>query len=119
MVHEASLSLPQIISATQLFENCSVPISECGEVRMDRRPHYIYVLTQLFINPEGEIASKNVAVTFDLFEAEAHRASAVENDFERYTVAADWCELAEQSSLVTCMREFRRMVQELQDAALR
>ena len=86
---------------------------------MNRPTHYLYVLTQLFVNPGGEVASRNVAVTFSLFEAEAHRGSAVENDFERHAIPADWREDAEESSLVTCMREFRRMVEELQAAALR
>lgn len=42
-----------------------------GGVQMNRRTHYVYVLTQLFVSPRGEVASRNVAVTFNLFEAEA------------------------------------------------
>jgi hypothetical protein len=85
---------------------------------MDHHTYHIYVLTRLFINPSGEVVSRNVGVTFDVFEAEAHRAN-VENDFEKYALSSDWREDAEQSSIVACMRDFRQIVEEMQDAALR
>jgi hypothetical protein len=78
----------------------------------------VYVLTRLFINPEGEVSSKNFAVTLDVFEAEAHKAAGVENDFDILPLPKGWCEDAEQSSLVACMREFRRAIEESHAAAL-
>lgn len=78
-----------------------------------------YVLTSLRIDSDGKVVSTNVAVTFDVHEAEAHQAADVANDFEKFSVAADWREDAEQSKLVEAMREFRAMVREWQQEALR
>jgi hypothetical protein len=86
---------------------------------MDRHQDCVYILTRLTINPEGEVVSKNLAATFDLFEAESYRSSAVENDFERYPLPAGWRDDVEQSSFVAAMRNFREIVEEMQDAALR
>ena len=79
----------------------------------------VYVLTTLSIDEKGNVASRNVGVTFDIFEADAHKAKGVENDFEMFTVAGDWHEDAEQSSLIGAMRDFREMIAEMQEAALR
>jgi hypothetical protein len=78
----------------------------------------VYVLTSLFLDAKGTVVSKNVGVTFDIFEADAHKAKGVENDFEMFTVAGDWHEDAEQSSLIGAMRDFREMIAEMQAAAL-
>jgi hypothetical protein len=37
---------------------------------------HVFVLTQLSLDKTGDIKSRNVAVTFDLFEAEDHRNKA-------------------------------------------
>ena len=79
----------------------------------------LYVLTTLFINLKGNVVSRNVGVTFDIFEAETHRAKGVENDFENFVVGNDWRQDAEQSSLIGAMRDFRAIVKGMQDAALR
>ena len=79
----------------------------------------VYVLTSLFLDAKGAVTSKNVGVTFDMFEAEAHKAKGVENDFEAFIVPADWRQDAEQSSLIGAMRDFREMIAEMQEAALR
>ena len=79
----------------------------------------VYVLTTLSVDAEGNVMSGNVGVTCDLLKAEAHRAHGVENDFETLVVSGNWREDAEQSSLVTTMRDFREMVQQMQEAALR
>ena len=79
----------------------------------------LYVLTTLSIDAKNNVVSRNVAVTFDIFEAEAHKAHGVENDFDTFVVSADWREDAGQSSLVTTMRDFRELVQQMQEAALR
>ena len=79
----------------------------------------LYVLTTLSIDAKGNVVSRNVGVTFDIFEAEAHKAHGVENDFDTFFVSGDWREDAEQSSLVTTMRDFREMVLQMQEAALR
>jgi hypothetical protein len=79
----------------------------------------LYVLTTLRIDSKGNVASSNVSVTFDIFEAELHKAHSVENDFETFSVFDDWRDDAEQSSLVRTMRNFRDLVTDMQDAALR
>lgn len=79
----------------------------------------VYVLTTLSIDAQGNVVSRNVGVTFDILKAEAHNAYGVENDFDTFVVSGNWREDAEQSSLVTTMRDFREMVQQMQEAALR
>jgi len=80
---------------------------------------HVFVLTHLSLDKNGDVKSRNVAVTFDLFEAEDHRNKGVENDYHTFVVPSDWRETAEQSELIAAMREFRTMVKEMQDAALR
>jgi hypothetical protein len=79
----------------------------------------IFVLTCLYIDDAGHVGNRNMGVTFDLLEAEAHRAQAIENDFQTFGLSINWREDAEQSNLVTTMRDLRAMVQEMQEAALR
>ncbi len=78
-----------------------------------------YVLTSLRIDSDGKVISSNVAVTFDIHEAEAHREADVANSFQTFSVAADWREDAEQSKLVEAMREFREIVKQMQEESLR
>ena len=81
---------------------------------------HVFVLTHLSLDKNGDVESRNIAVTFDLFEAEDHRNKGVENDYESFVIPCDWRENAEQSELIAVMREFRAMVKELQqDAELR
>ena len=80
---------------------------------------HLYVLTQLSIDAEGQVTNCNVGASFNLFEAEAHRARGVENDFEVFALASNWREEAEQSNLVEAMRGFRALVQRMQEEALR
>jgi hypothetical protein len=80
---------------------------------------HVFVLTSLALDRSGDVKNRNVAVTFDLFEAEDHRNKGVENDYEVFVVPCDWRENAEQSELISAMREFRDMVKAMQDAALR
>ena len=65
------------------------------------------------------VQSRNVAATFDLFEAEDHRNKGVENDYETFVVPCDWRNDAAQSELVVAMREFREVVKQMQGEALR
>jgi hypothetical protein len=78
-----------------------------------------YILTTLKLDRNGNVISTNVAVTFDIHDAEAHRDKSVENDFETFAVSDNWREDAEQSNLVKAMREFREMVRQWQEEALR
>jgi hypothetical protein len=80
---------------------------------------HVFVLTRLSLDKNGDVKSRNVAVTFDLFEAEDHRNKSVENDYDTFVVPSDWRENAAQSELITAMREFRTIVKQMQDAALR
>jgi hypothetical protein len=79
----------------------------------------VYLLTALSFDSNGNIASKNVGVTFSVHEAEAHRAEGVQNEFDEFRVRTDWREDAETSSLVAAMRHFRGIVEEMQRTALR
>jgi hypothetical protein len=80
---------------------------------------HVFVLTQLSLDKNGDVKSRNVAVTFDLFEAEDHRNEGVGNDYDTFVVPADWRENAATTGLITAMREFREMVKAMQDEALR
>ena len=78
----------------------------------------LYVLTPLIIDPKGSVASRNVRVTFDIFEAERHKGDGVENDFETFPASANWCEDVERSGLVRTMRDSRELVADMQERAL-
>lgn len=80
---------------------------------------HVFVLTTLALDKKGNVRSRNVAATFDLFEAEDHRNKGVENDYETFVVPGDWRQDAEQSNLIASMREFRAIVKQMQDEALR
>ncbi|MGO9574324.1 MAG: hypothetical protein ACLPTQ_08355 [Terriglobales bacterium] len=80
---------------------------------------HVFVLTTLALDKKGDVKSRNVAVTFDLFEAEDHRNKGVEYDYDTFVVPSDWREDAAQSELISAMRGFRNMVKQMQDEALR
>ena len=81
---------------------------------------HVFVLTSLSLDKNGDVKSRNIAVTFDLFEAEDHRNKGVEHGYDTFVVPCDWREDAAQSELTLSMRTFREMVRELQqDAELR
>ena len=75
----------------------------------------VYILTRLFIEKDGNITAENVDVTSNIHETEAHRQKGVENDFETFTLPADWREDAEMSNLIKAMHEFRDMVRQWQE----
>ncbi len=80
---------------------------------------HVYVLTSLSVDGKGNVTSRNVGVTFDVFEAEAHKAKGIENDFDMFSMPGSWRVEAETSNLIGAMRDFRDMVAEMQEAALR
>jgi len=80
---------------------------------------HVFVLTSLDLDRSGDVNSRNVAVTFDLFEAEDHRNKGVENDYDTFVVPCDWQEDAAQSELISAMRGFRSIVKQMEDEALR
>jgi hypothetical protein len=80
---------------------------------------HVFVLTSLDLDKSGDVRSRNVAVTFDLFEAEDHRNKGVENDYDVFVVPCDWQEDAAQSELISAMRGFRSIVKQMEDEALR
>ncbi len=80
---------------------------------------HCFVLKQLSLDKNGDVKSRNVAVTFDLFEAEDHRNKGVEYDYDVFVVPGDWQEDAATTGLITAMRDFREMVKAMQDEALR
>lgn len=80
---------------------------------------HVFILTTLALDKKGDVRSRNVAATFDLFEAEDHRNKGVENDYETFVVPCDWREDAATTGLITAMRNFRSMVEKMQREALR
>jgi hypothetical protein len=80
---------------------------------------HVFVLTHLSLDKNSDVRSRNVAVTFDLFEAEDHRNKGVEYDYDTFVVPSDWREDAATTGLITTMRDFREMVKTMQDEALR
>jgi hypothetical protein len=80
---------------------------------------HVFILTTLVLDAKGDVKSRNVAVTFDMFEAEDHRNKGMENAYEAFVVPGDWRDDAERSELISAMREFREIVREMQDEALR
>jgi hypothetical protein len=80
---------------------------------------HCFVLTSLALDKKGDVKSRNVAATFDLFEAEDHRNKGIEHDYDVFVVPGDWQEDAATTGLITAMRDFREMVKAMQDEALR
>jgi hypothetical protein len=80
---------------------------------------HVFILTTLALDKNGDVKSRNVAVTFDLFEAEDHKNMGVENDYDTLVVSSDWRDDAATTGLITAMRDFREMVKAMQDEALR
>jgi len=80
---------------------------------------HVFVLTSLDLDKSGDVKSRNVAVTFDLFEAEDHRNKGVEDDYDVFVVPCDWREDAARSELISAMRGFRSIVKQMEDEALR
>jgi hypothetical protein len=65
---------------------------------------HVFVLTTLSIDENGGVKRRNVAVTFDLFEAEDHRNRGVEHEYDVFVVPGDWREDAELSELIIASR---------------
>jgi hypothetical protein len=80
---------------------------------------HVFVLTHLSLDKNGDVKSRNVAVTFDLFEAEDHRNKGVEYDYDKFVVPSDWQGDAEVTTTVLAMREFREIVALQIEEALR
>ena len=79
----------------------------------------VYILTRLVIEEHGNVTAENVGVTFNLHEAELHRGDGVTNDYETFQIDANWQEDAATTALVIAMREFREIVKQMQEEALR
>lgn len=78
----------------------------------------LYILTRLSIDTKGSVTSRNVAATFDVFEAEVHRDRDAGNDFEVLNVSANWRDAAAQTGLIATMRSFTQMVRRMEEEAL-
>jgi hypothetical protein len=53
---------------------------------------HVFVLKTLRVDEDGEVKNRNVAVTFDMFEAEDHRNKGVETGYDTFVVPGDWRE---------------------------
>ena len=82
-------------------------------------PVHVFVLTKLMIDPNGIVMSKNIGVVFNVHDAEKYAASDVANGYETFEVESNWQEDAATTGLITAMRNFRSMVEEMQREALR
>ena len=81
--------------------------------------YIVYVLTSLSIDAKGDVTSKNVGVTFNIHEAEAHVAQGVEHEYETHSINANWRSDAEVTATVLAMRAFREIVALQIEEALR
>lgn len=79
----------------------------------------MYLLVELSLSANGDVVRKNLGVTFNVYEAEAHAAKGFENEYETLSVDVDWQEEAARSELTLAMRTMRDMVEEMQKEALR
>jgi hypothetical protein len=79
----------------------------------------VYVLTTLSLDENGTVTSKNVGVTFNIHDAEAHKGEGVGNEFETFQIDAQWEEDAEVTATVLAMRAFREIVTLQVEEALR
>ena len=77
----------------------------------------VYVLITSHIDGSGTVRDRIVGVTFDLGEAEAHKAKGVEHEFETHKVEGNWQADAETSMIIEAMRDFRGVVNQLQEEA--
>lgn len=76
---------------------------------------HVFVLRSLSLDRTGDVKVRNVAVTFDLFEAEDHRNRGVEHEYDVFVVPGDWREDADQSNLVKALRDLGGMARERQE----
>ncbi len=76
---------------------------------MDKTP--VYVLVTLDFTEKGDICRKNVGVTFNLYEAEAHANKDVSNEYETHGVPANWRDGAVISEAAMFIRESVELVQ--------
>lgn len=79
----------------------------------------VYVLVTLGFSKAGEVTRKNIGVTFNVHEAEAHAAADVANEYETHEVEAEYREDIEVTALSLAMRDFRDMVQQMQEEAVK
>lgn len=79
----------------------------------------VYVLITSRIDGNGIVRDTISGVTFNLHEADSHKAQGIEHDYQTHEVVANYREDAEQSAVVQAMRTFRGIVEEMQREALR
>lgn len=70
---------------------------------MDTTP--VYVLVVLDFTPQGDICRKNAGVTFNIYEAEAHTAKDVSNEYDTFHVPATWRDGAVISETALFLRD--------------
>ena len=78
------------------------------------RPTEVYVLTRLVLDRDRRVVARNTGVTFDVYEADAHRSLGVENDYETFHVAAE--AVAEGAALTEFALRVRELTELLREA---
>jgi len=87
---------------------------------MDNSTPKAYVLVRGVMDAKGNITDQVVGVTFNMFDADEHKNSSIENDWKGpFSVNADWQSDAEMSATVNAMRTFRSAIEEIHAEALR
>ena len=89
-VFSLSAPSPPFLSRGCAAEKRNADAIAAGEKLMEYV--HVFVLRTLCVGEDGEIRSRNVAVTFDMFEAEDHRNKGVENGYDTFVVPGDWRE---------------------------
>ncbi len=70
---------------------------------------HVFVLTSLSIDENGDVKRRNVAVTFDLFEAEDHRNRGVEHEYDVFVVPATGARMQNNRIWSKSLRDLREM----------
>lgn len=71
---------------------------------------HVFVLTSLSIDENGDVKRRNVAVTFDLFEAEDHRNRGVEHEYDVFVVPGTGARMPNNRIRLQALRDLREMV---------
>lgn len=70
----------------------------------------VFVLVKLNLNAKGDVERKNVGVTFNIHDAEAHKDAGFENEVDELTCDASILEGAAVTATVEIMRDFRAII---------
>ncbi len=76
---------------------------------------HVFVLTSLSIDEHGDVKRRNVAVTFDLFEAEDHRNEPSSTNMTFLSCRATGARMQHNRIWFKALRDLREMVRQRQE----